>query len=549
MNKERSPSGGFLSKVVSFVRNPTVHWADLDAAEVERESHYSKQMLKEMIERKRRNDFVRRREFDQLRKLRRREPLASEPVDDSSARTSFFQNSMASPDERAVTLKKIDEIEAQMSQQWWKGKAAAVHQEPSAPAVNAFPVHPAALQSQAGADAGQDTSASDHMPTVPPLLVDESAAALAQAPVVQQASAEAPPFVHDPDLEEAAILFAHGEDEAAAAGLLELLAQRRHEEPPRQHELWMTLFDLYRAIGRQEAFDALAIDYAALFGRSAPLWFSMPEQLGLPALAESVAAPAAGQSARELHWSAPSVLSLQSVASLKAALAQAAPPWTLNWTRLTDVEPAAVVALADLVERWAEQEGVLQFFGVPALRAVLQQHTPSGQPGGDPQWWRLRMALLRLMGQVDEFELVALDYCITYEVSPPSWERSRCAFSGDDEVQALDSRPQGLDSELPSQLDSVPAYAPPELSGQITGDATAQLDAMVAPLQPGQPFVVDCSRLVRLDFAAAGSVLNWAALQQGQGYRLRFTRLHRLVAVFFNVIGIHEHARVLPRDN
>jgi hypothetical protein len=39
-----------------------------------------------------------------------------------SNRPSFFQSSMASPDDRAVTLKKIDEIEAQMSQQWWKSK-------------------------------------------------------------------------------------------------------------------------------------------------------------------------------------------------------------------------------------------------------------------------------------------------------------------------------------------------------------------------------------------------------------------------------------------
>src|SRR2546427_4716901 len=39
----------------------------------EQESQYSKQALKEMIERKRRNDFVRKREFDQLRRLRQAE--------------------------------------------------------------------------------------------------------------------------------------------------------------------------------------------------------------------------------------------------------------------------------------------------------------------------------------------------------------------------------------------------------------------------------------------------------------------------------------------
>src|SRR6478672_3155670 len=111
---------GLLSKVVKFVKNPTTNWADLDQQESDRESSYSKQMLKEMIERKRRNDFVRKREFDMLRKLRRSEVIAGQ---DLGARPSFFQSSMPSkPDDRATTLKKIDEIEAQMSMQWWKTK-------------------------------------------------------------------------------------------------------------------------------------------------------------------------------------------------------------------------------------------------------------------------------------------------------------------------------------------------------------------------------------------------------------------------------------------
>jgi hypothetical protein len=57
--------------VVRFVRHPTVNWSDLENLNQEsEESQYSKQALKEMLERKRQNDFVRKREFDQLRKLR-----------------------------------------------------------------------------------------------------------------------------------------------------------------------------------------------------------------------------------------------------------------------------------------------------------------------------------------------------------------------------------------------------------------------------------------------------------------------------------------------
>jgi len=113
-------NGGFLSKVAKFVRHPTTSWADLDTRTADRESEYSKAALKEMIERKRRNDFVRKREFDALRKVRSREGTSEAG---QGLRPSFFQSSLPSrPDDRAMTIKKIDEIEAQMSMQWWKTK-------------------------------------------------------------------------------------------------------------------------------------------------------------------------------------------------------------------------------------------------------------------------------------------------------------------------------------------------------------------------------------------------------------------------------------------
>ena len=119
MTKEDSVPG-LLSKMVKFVRNPATSWSDLDNKNTDRDEALSKQVLKDMIERKRRNDFVRKREFDMLRKMRKREAMAGQ---DPSARPSFFQSSMPSkPDDRARTLKKIDEIEAQMSMQWWQTK-------------------------------------------------------------------------------------------------------------------------------------------------------------------------------------------------------------------------------------------------------------------------------------------------------------------------------------------------------------------------------------------------------------------------------------------
>ena len=75
MSKDDSKSAGLLSKMVRFVRHPTVSWSELDRIEQEQEEDLSKQALKELMERKRRNDFVRKREFAQLRKLQQ----ASQP--------------------------------------------------------------------------------------------------------------------------------------------------------------------------------------------------------------------------------------------------------------------------------------------------------------------------------------------------------------------------------------------------------------------------------------------------------------------------------------
>lgn len=574
MSKEESSPGGLLSKVVRFVRNPTVNWTELDTLESDRESQYSKQMLKEMIERKRRNDFVRKREFDQLRKLRQRDALVGQRVEDPVGRASFFQSSLTSPDDRAVTIKKIDEIEAQMSMQWWRGKQGG----DTAPLV---PTLPAGLSPRNTGMAALSTAFAPTAPASMPLSLEPQAAAeplfandsmviagfggatspmLAPAEVEAHADASAlaspaarsvvavemEAFVHEPDLEEAAILFANADYAGASACLLDVVAQHRNSQGESPLEIWMTLFDLYRATGQQEGFDTLAIEFAACFGRSAPLWFSIPEQLGL---ASSTPAAEAAAVRRDFSWNAPSTIGVQSVAALQASLARAASPWMLVWSRLTVIEEAALPALAQEFNRWADQQVQLVFVGAERLQALLQAHTQSGDRGGSPEWWRLRMALLRCMGLGDEFELVALDYCVTYEVSPPAWQVPRCGYLDAAEGDGVSA--DLLAAHPPAAPDAAPAPAPATvgLSGHIEGDADAFLQNLESLAKPGQPLVVPCDRLIRIDFSAAGSVLNWAAAQQAQKREVHFQNLHRVVAVFFNVVGINEHAWVIPRKN
>jgi ABC-type transporter Mla MlaB component len=331
-------------------------------------------------------------------------------------------------------------------------------------------------------------------------------------------------------------------------------------------ETWLTLFDLYRATGQQERFETAAIDFAGRFGRSAPQWFSVPEAVGR--MQAAPAPPPGGAGAQQLaHWTCPATLGTQTIAALGVALAKAPAPWRLSWVKLSSIDEGAVEGLTKLFTQWALQPVQLRFIGAENLERVLKNATPSGDKAVNPSWWKLRMEVLRVMHRPDEFELVALDYCVTYEVSPPSWDSARCEYkplqedgsyvaghtvigeafrdslSSGMSMGYSDTHAAGLNSSQMSNIATV------ELAGQILGDATEALDMLETKLMGADVMVISCARLIRIDFSAAGTLLNWATARQAEGRQVQFVEVHRLVAAFFNVIGISEHARVIARTD
>lgn len=606
MSKEDTASG-LLSKMVKFVRNPATNWSDLDAAPTDRDEAMSKQLLKEMIERKRQNDFVRKREFDMLRKMRKREAMVG-VGQDPGGRPSFFQSSMPSkPDDRATTLKKIDEIEAQMSMQWWKTKnggdidsstppsmshgrsTASVHAPLLDNALPAAyrPTAPAGLQSAAAkmAQPAPVPAQNDPSPTEP----DSLSVALAEArgggfaakpvhpvggppsvPAGQDSSSsgfsaskfnavDVEEVAHDAELEEAAIRFANGDDAGAEAGLLEILAPGAARAG--HADTWLTLFDLYRATAQQDKFETAAIQFVERFDRSAPQWFSMPEMVKMLSTPEGKVASSNGPAA---DWICPSALGIQTVAALKAAIAKAPMPWRLDWKNLKTIEPAALEPLTKVFSGWAAQPVQLRFLGDSQLQSVLENATPSGNRDTDQNWWKLRMEALRVTHRPDDFELAALDFCVTYEVSPPAWDSARCEYKPLDAQGGVvagqtiigdvyrDSTPSSLsaiegDTQMDAMSSQMSNMLSVELSGQIQGDAIAVLDKLEVKLMGADMMLISCSKLIRVDFSAAGTLLNWVSAREAENRAVQFSDVNRLVAAFFNVIGITEHARVLVR--
>ena len=628
---EPKDGGGFLRKVARFVANPSTDWKDIGAKPDDGQD-LEKSELKAMIERKRRNDFVRKRELDTLRRLRREglspEQLAilggSSKADDSEVRS----NDPVNVRNDAGVKAKIDAIEQQMVGEGHSLHPANLPRRTPVEPKRTAPPGPAAQRAQSDfyrappAATGDDPPVSlpslDHLPPLPRLgpldmpsdrsrqqsadrsatkpTTAQAAPAAASAPSRETSQAAArtsnnsaakaghtmPPapreapepavgkpglqkvdlefatdsrfavevneVVHDPELDEAVIAFANADFAHCEQSLIALC---KPHAPRRDHaETWLVLFDLYRAVGQQTKFDVLTLEFVNHFARSSPQWYSLPKLVAEAAADER---PDTQELRGDVGWVCPALLDVDAVAELDATTLQLPLPWVLDWTPLQTVEVEAAGLLQDLFRQWAPQPLDMRWIAGDRLISALHEAAPTSVRDADPAFWMARLEALRLCNRPDQFDEAAIDYCVTYEVSPPSWESSRCVVRSRGAGTSTSTPSLSMVSEAASMFaesamaDTVhrsQQVVSVELSGQLAGDISATLQRIDQALGHAALVSVSCARLIRVDFIAAGDLLNWVLAKQAEQRSVTFTETHRLVALFFGAMGINEHARV-----
>lgn len=582
---KQPPNDGesFFRKVVRFVANPTTDWADLTKGELEtRESEYAKSELKAMIERKRRNDFVRKREFDMLRKIRR-EGLTSEGLSVLAGLSNLDDSEARQADNNARTdgvKAKIDEIEQQMvgesaSYGAARRTAPAPLASAAAPAMTESffnaPTMPLAL-GQDGEARARAAAARANRAAAGPSRTPAPARAPVPAPV--QAAAVPPPpahrpivnltnpfavevneLAHDPELDEAVIAFANADFEQCERTVRALISPGGNRQ---QHaETWLVLFDLYRAIGQQQSFESLALDYVHQFGWSPPQWFSLPKLVADSAVSTgdrktSGSGSGAARADGSVSWASPESLDADGVARLRSQLLQMPMPWVLDWSAVQHIDPEACHDLRQLLQTWAREPLEMRWLAGDQLLGLLAELAPTGTRDVDPEYWLLRLEACRLANRPDQFDEVAIDYCMTYEVSPPSWESARCTVRMGSSTGATAAQMSHVSEVstgfVESELEGGGAMMAAELSGQLVGDISGLLKGLEQKLGTASMVNVSCAKLIRIDFIAAGDLLNWVLARRSENRAVNFDDANRLVALFCGAMGINEHARVKVRN-
>ena len=330
------------------------------------------------------------------------------------------------------------------------------------------------------------------------------------------------PFEAAPVLEQAAILFANGSDLDARDALQAALKQGQMP-PAAAREGWMLLFDVLENLGHRDQFDSAAIDFAVAFETSPP---AFNDRSGVK---DPMLETGGGQ-----YVALKGVLDGSAARQLDelAAMSARSRILRIEFGKITAIAEAGCKLLFDHLRGFKKSGHDLVFSSVEHLIGLLNGAVETGRRTDPEVYWLLLLELYQFGRMQAAHEEAALNYCVTYEVSPPQWiEPARAAAN---------TAPLGAVSlQVPQDAFYV--------KGTLQGESAALFRDMSAFCADKSLAVIDLFDLRRIDVAAAGECINVITSLYLKGKQIEIRSPSPLIATLFVSMGFTEQARFTQR--
>jgi anti-anti-sigma regulatory factor len=337
---------------------------------------------------------------------------------------------------------------------------------------------------------------------------------------VEEGGAEMPPAI-----EEAAVLFANGQTGEAHARLKKALESE--DLGVWKLQVWLMMFDVLHHLGKKAEFDERSLEFVVKFERSAPVWVDAP-----PAPKQNLALKTGGAATIALTGK----LGAQSAAGLEQLrkAAERQPKLRLDFAKLQGIEAAGCKLLLETLRAFKTGKKEVWLTGEATLLKLLRDRAKAGDSSIDSDVWLLLLELYQMLGLQTEFEEAAVDYAVTFEVSPPSWE-------------APPPRPTDAAMAMSQPVATLEADDAFHLSGEVAGQSDQLFADLGTYAAAANPVVLDFAAARRIDFVNAGRLLNSLEKLKAEGKGIVIRSAGEMIIALFAVMGIHKVARIIPR--
>ena len=323
---------------------------------------------------------------------------------------------------------------------------------------------------------------------------------LAQQHSAQQQAqqlAEDNSFPHQ--IEEAAVLYASGQEQAAKV-LLQHLTTQETTSRFQEQLVWWILFDLLQIQSAHQEFEQLSVQYAVRFETSPPQW-TPPHSNKNTDQTLSARVHFRGKLSAENHAGFDPCRKINAThKKIEFAL-----------DGINGIDDSGCETLLNFLLQWQAQAYVIILIGADNLIKQLHAAVKSTPPLACHSTWLLLIEVIRLLNDEFEYEEVCMSYSLTFEVSPPPYVAPVGILIPTSTAEFL----------LPCIIE-MPIQA---LIENITRHAQNQATLLL-----------DCSALVRVSFQAAAPFVE-ALSALGTHKTVELRNANFLVSVLLKLIG------------
>ena len=311
----------------------------------------------------------------------------------------------------------------------------------------------------------------------------------------------------DATAEEAAIAYANGDASHCEAVLREGL--KTFHDFPGTEVLWLMLFDILRMTNQRESFSRIELEYAKKFEKQPPVWTNMANQ-GSTTSGASGAVPFKGDlvGANTVGFDA-----------FKQAIEAADKPLKFDFSKTKVVDPAGCGRLLEALARGKKLKRSIDLLGLDTLVKLLDPLVKAkdvNQP-----YWQVLLECYQRQAKQEIFDEVALDFAVTFELSPPAYEVPPASVK------------KAVTVEKPAEPAKDDAFY---LSGSLSGGG--KIDGLDAYVNGRDRVVLDMSGVVKIDFSCAGVLLSSLRPLCLHGVSVTLRYPNYLVAALLKVVGL-----------
>lgn len=328
-------------------------------------------------------------------------------------------------------------------------------------------------------------------------------------------------------IEETAILFANGLIEPAEAGLRAAIQSDQLGESAQRG--WLMLFELLQQRGDKAGFDSLTIEYVLRFESSPPAWIDYKDDI------ESAAASVGGL----LTQTAPVIVLPEMIdEGVVKHLEQlknhslSHQSITLDTSNVRSIDPVGAELLLRVINAFKRASHELLLQGADQLVTPLRAAVEPGRRDPSDAVWMLLLEVFRLLNRQHDFEETGIQYCITYEVSPPSWEPAP------PNLRTLAAVAQEAVAEVVDGLC---------WKGTLRGEGEPHFGRLMAASRLDKKLVVDCMYLKRVEFSTATGMLAMVTKVRQNGATIEFRNINYLIGALFALLGVDAVAQIQLR--